>query len=529
MTTVSSVAELVRRKRPEIVLRWSATARRLPEAADLARDDVLNSVPEVVDGVAVILDAAGSAIERGESLPLRTAPEHVQTRHRQGVDLKTIVAEYALLRRTMIDVLDEAAVGETGGDGPSARWRRAIHEAIDLAIADTVQAYTVQAAGAQREGEGLLDELRRSAPLLREAFHACPVGLALLDRHLRFLHLNAKLCEIDGVALAQHFGPGGAGRLLREVAPGFARGLESLLLRVVDGGEPLAVEEVAGAPSGGGHPRHWMATAYVVSGGDGAALGVGLAILDVTERRRAEEDRTRLIRELEETLTAREDLLAVSAHELATPLSALLLNVESAHRWLDGSGWGQREVCDILAAAVRQAKRLVLLVSNLLDLARIERGTFEIVPSDVDLAALARDLAGRLEEHALRAGCALTVRTDAAIVGRWDRLRLEQVVTNLLTNAFKYGRGASVELSVERTTDGHAVLRVRDGGIGIALEEQPRIFERYRRAVQGERTFAGLGLGLWIARQIVEALGGTIEVESAPGAGSTFTVALPIG
>jgi signal transduction histidine kinase len=524
MASATSVAELVRRKRPEIVLRWMAAARRLPEVADLARDDVLDSVPDVVDELADLLEAAGPAIERGEALPLRTPPEHARERLRQGIDLMTVLAEYALLRRTIFMVLDA-----TGDDAPSEVWRRAIHEAIDLAIADTARAYTAEATAAQREGQRLLDDLRRSSPLLQQWFQACSVGLALLDRNLRFLHLNAALCALDGAAAADHFAPDGAGRLVREVIPAFAPGLEGLLLRVLDGGEAIVDGEVTGDPGGGGDPRRWQATAYLVSSADGSPLGSGLAILDVTERRRAEDDRARLIRELEGSLAAREELLAVAAHEISAPLSALLLNIEGAVHWHERSGWGRREVCDSLVAAERQTRRLSLLVGSLLDVTRIDRGTFEIVRADVDLAALARDIAGRLGEAALQAGCALTVRAEGPVIGRWDRLRLEQVVTNLLTNALKYGRGRPVEVTVERAPEGLARLRVRDEGIGIAPEDRERIFERYERAVRGERRYAGLGLGLWIARRIVEALGGSIGVESTPGAGSTFTVVVPIG
>jgi signal transduction histidine kinase len=114
---------------------------------------------------------------------------------------------------------------------------------------------------------------------------------------------------------------------------------------------------------------------------------------------------------------------------------------------------------------------------------------------------------------------------DVAAAGHWDRLRLEQVISNLLSNAAKYGAGHPVEVAVE--ADGErARLREKDGGIGIAPEDQARIFERFERA-SGVGHIHGLGLGLWITRQIVEAHGGSIRVESAVGQGSTFVVELP--
>jgi signal transduction histidine kinase len=110
-------------------------------------------------------------------------------------------------------------------------------------------------------------------------------------------------------------------------------------------------------------------------------------------------------------------------------------------------------------------------------------------------------------------------------VGGWDRLRLEQITTNLLSNAIKYGPGKPIEITLAGDEQ-RATLRVRDQGIGIAAEDHGRIFERFERAVSPRR-YGGFGLGLWIVRRVADALGGTIDVESRPGAGATFTVTLP--
>ena len=140
--------------------------------------------------------------------------------------------------------------------------------------------------------------------------------------------------------------------------------------------------------------------------------------------------------------------------------------------------------------------------------------------------ALVRSVAGRLTDQALKAGSALEVRMEEPLWGLWDRFRLEQVVGNLISNALKYGQGQPVEISVTKE-DGWAVLAVRDRGIGIAPEDHTRIFERFERAVSN-RHYGGLRLGLWIARQVVEASAGTISVESETGQGSCFTVRLPL-
>jgi signal transduction histidine kinase len=165
-------------------------------------------------------------------------------------------------------------------------------------------------------------------------------------------------------------------------------------------------------------------------------------------------------------------------------------------------------------------------VNYLLDISRIAQGQLHIKLEDVDLVALVRGQLERSREALTRAECPARLHTSApAMVGRWDAMRLEQVVGNLLANAMKYGAGKPIDIDLEES-DGVIQLKVSDFGIGIAEEDRERIFERFERAVS-VRHYGGFGLGLWIVREIVQALGGTIDVESTPGQGSTFTVTLP--
>jgi len=145
----------------------------------------------------------------------------------------------------------------------------------------------------------------------------------------------------------------------------------------------------------------------------------------------------------------------------------------------------------------------------------------------VDLAELAREAVERHADQAAEVGSPLELEVEEGLLGRWDKLRLERVLTNLLSNAFKYGRGQPIHLRVERA-GGHARVSVRDHGPGIPLEEQPHIFERFKKAPSSQGQREGFGLGLYIVRQLVEAHGGTIRVESTPGEGATFTVELPL-
>jgi signal transduction histidine kinase len=226
-----------------------------------------------------------------------------------------------------------------------------------------------------------------------------------------------------------------------------------------------------------------------------------------------------------EAVRLRDDFLSVAGHELKTPLSALRLQIQMLARVARDVATTPGLV-ERVEKAERTSERLGALIDELLDAGRITAGRMKLEREELDLAALTRDLVGRMSEALARAGSEVKLVADAQVLGRWDRVRLEQVVGNLLSNAAKYGRGQPVEVCVEPGQEGHARLVVKDSGIGIAPGDQDRIFERFERATT-DKQFNGLGLGLWITREIVASHGGRILVRSAPGQGSTFTVELP--
>ena len=226
-----------------------------------------------------------------------------------------------------------------------------------------------------------------------------------------------------------------------------------------------------------------------------------------------------------EAVRLRDDFLSVAGHELKTPLSALRLQIQMLARVARDVATTPGLV-ERVEKAERTSQRLGALIDELLDAGRITAGRMKLEREEMDLAALTRDLVGRMSEALARAGSEVKLVADAQVMGRWDRVRLEQVVGNLLSNAAKYGRGQPMEVRVEAGQEGHARLVVKDSGIGIAPEDQERIFERFERATT-DKQFNGLGLGLWICREIVTSHGGRILVRSAPGQGSTFTVELP--
>ena len=175
--------------------------------------------------------------------------------------------------------------------------------------------------------------------------------------------------------------------------------------------------------------------------------------------------------------------------------------------------------------ALRSARRLAGLVEMLLDVSRIATGRLELSKEDVDLVQLARDAIDRYSDEARRVGSEVLLEGDASVRGSWDALRLEQVFANLVGNALKYAAGSAVTIRVSGR-DGEASFEVQDRGPGIGAEDLSRIFDRFERAAPS-RHYGGLGLGLYIARQVVEAHGGTIGVHETPGGGATFSVVLP--
>jgi signal transduction histidine kinase len=236
----------------------------------------------------------------------------------------------------------------------------------------------------------------------------------------------------------------------------------------------------------------------------------------------------RLLKQLEEAVGARDALISIASHELRTPLAALQLHLDLMTRALNKHP--EREsaperIMPKLGTLERQVTRLSKLIDHLLDVSRITAGRLDLALEDVDLTAVVLDVASRFDEVLRRAECEVTVRAPTPVVGTWDRMRLEQVVTNLLSNAAKYGSGKPIEIEVSGDDD-KARLSVRDYGIGIQLADQSRIFERFERLLAG-RGAPGFGLGLWIVRQLVAGMHGEIRVTSEVGSGATFWVELP--
>jgi signal transduction histidine kinase len=183
-------------------------------------------------------------------------------------------------------------------------------------------------------------------------------------------------------------------------------------------------------------------------------------------------------------------------------------------------------VAEVAEGARKAVSRLADLVEAVLDVSRIMLGKLVLHREEMDLGEAVAEVVARHQALAERAGCALELTAGQPVRGRWDRVRMEQVVTNLLSNAIKFGDGKPIHLAVGASA-GVATLTVRDHGPGIAPEDVGRILQRFERGVSHQR-YGGLGLGLYLAGQIAQEHGGSIEVSSPPGDGAIFRVRLPL-
>lgn len=231
--------------------------------------------------------------------------------------------------------------------------------------------------------------------------------------------------------------------------------------------------------------------------------------------------------ELQHALRMREEFLSVASHELKTPITSLQLYVETLLRANHRGTLTPDQATPRLLRVKEQCGRLENLINTMLDVSRasLSDDPLPIEPEPMDLAEVARSVSEDFAEGLQRAGCRLRLRADPPVEGNWDRMRVEQLVTNLLSNAIKYAPGTDVELSVHASEDS-ATLVVSDGGPGIPEEAQQRVFERFVQ-LSPKSHAGGFGLGLWIVRSIVDAHGGSIELSSRQGEGTTFKVVLP--
>jgi two-component system, OmpR family, sensor kinase len=233
---------------------------------------------------------------------------------------------------------------------------------------------------------------------------------------------------------------------------------------------------------------------------------------------------------LAEAIAARDSILAIAAHELRNPMTPLLGRVQLLRRMASKSDF-QREMAEEGLVEIEWLiGQYVKRATTLLDVSRITSGRLQLDRAPVDICEMVREVEESFRPIAAHAGSDLATDLPAeALVVTGDRLAVEEILDNLVSNAIKYGNGKPVAITAAADAEkGVALIRVQDGGAGISPSDQARIFERFERAVRPGEHHGGFGVGLWIVRRLSEAMGGTIEVRSIAGAGSTFSVTLPL-
>jgi PAS domain S-box-containing protein len=361
-------------------------------------------------------------------------------------------------------------------------------------------------------------------------YQTAPIGLAVLDRNLRFMRLNPRLAEINGISVNDHLG-----RTVREILPKLADEVEPLFYRVLETGEPILDIEVRGeTPAQPGVYRTWLENWFPLRDLDGQAIGINVVVQEVTDRKQAEIereqllDRERLARaESERANRIKDEFLAVLSHELRSPLNPILGWV----KLLQTRKFDETRTKAALATIERNAQLQAQLIEDLLDISRIMGGKLSLNAVPVSLTFV---ISSAIETVRLAAE-AKNIQLIALLDAKVDRVfgdpgRLQQVVWNLLSNAVKFTPiGGQVTIRLTQV-DGNAQIEVIDTGMGINPEFLPYVFEYFRQAdASTTRKFGGLGLGLAIARQIVEMHGGRIWADSQGlDAGTTFAVRIPL-
>jgi PAS domain S-box-containing protein len=370
-------------------------------------------------------------------------------------------------------------------------------------------------------------------------YDSAPIGLCVLDRDLRYVRINERLAEINGVSVADHLG-----RTVREVVPGIADAVEAIARRIIETGEPALDLEITGeTPAHPGVTRAWIEQWIPLRDEESRVTGINIVAEEVTEQRRAAAERECLLAaeraaraEAEAANRAKSEFLAVMSHELRTPLNAIGGYAELIELGIHGPVTEEQRTA--LARIQHSQRHLLGLINGVLNYSRIEAGAIRYQITDVAVAEVVN------EAHALVApqfqarglvftwsGCAPETRVRA------DHEKLRQVLLNLLGNAAKFTHPrdgeqghvtVSCDLSPAGAPRGCLRLQVRDTGEGIAADKLAAVFEPF---VQGDqrltRTSEGVGLGLAISRDLARGMGGDLTVESTLGVGSTFSLDLP--
>lgn len=373
------------------------------------------------------------------------------------------------------------------------------------------------------------ESLRRAEMLYRTMFEQTPMGIAVYEPSGKALTANKSWFEMWD-ATPELF----ADLNIRE-HPEIHRTGQKYYVEMAFAGEAVLVPPFHYTPldENAGHPLWVEGQLYPIKDLFGNVREVVATHRDVTAQKEAEEqlaavarENARLYAEATEALAARDEFLSIASHELKTPLTSLhmALQILTAAERRDDVKLTAAQIRELVTTCESQSRRVTTLVNELLDLTRVRSGRFEVKRSRFDLTALANEVVTKMSDASPNAS-AISVVCDGSLFVEWDNSRFEQVLTNLLSNALRYGKGNPITVKLWHGGT-RTFITVADRGVGIAPEDRERIFKRFERS-SSTRNIGGLGLGLYIVRKIVEAHGGEIRVESEPGRGSVFTLEVP--
>lgn len=374
-------------------------------------------------------------------------------------------------------------------------------ETLDAIRNGTVDALVV--SGAEGEKVFTLEGAEHPYRVLVESMNEGAVSLSLDGT---VLYCNSAFSRLVGVPLDRIMG-----RDLCDFVPAEKR--EMLKTLIAQGCEQAVRAEMILVPAAGENlPTQFSLNPVNLE----ESPSIGLVVTDLSDRKRNEQ--------AEAEVRMRDEFLAIASHELRTPLSTLFLRLGLLKRHAENGDMEQ--VQSSVRRAGDQTERMRRLVDRLLDVSQLASGKLKVDLAPCDLSSVVRDVAERFQEDALHARSELRLTVPNGISTLADRFRLDEAIGNVVSNAIKYGAGNPIDIAL-KTKGEKAVLLVQDRGIGIPMEDLSRIFGRFERTV-ATRNYGGLGLGLYIAHQIIEQHRGAIRAERRPGGGARIVIELPI-
>lgn len=384
-----------------------------------------------------------------------------------------------------------------------------------------------QAEEALRRSE---EQARRQLAQIEAIYATAPAGLCFLDTELRFVSINDHLARIDGLSVEDHLG-----HKLPEVLPEVNEKVELIFQRIIETGEPaLNIEVTTETPSQPGVTRHFIDSFYPIKDEDGRMLGINAVVVEITQRKKIEEERERLLRqekaaraEAEAANRMKDEFLATISHELRTPLTSIL----GWARMLIGGDLSEDQSRHAIEVIGQSAQAQNSLIDDILDTSRIITGRLklEVRPVEIERILQAAIDVVRPSAEAKRIALRVAIEDQGGVVFG-DANRLQQAIWNLLSNAVKFtNEGGGIEARLTRA-GGQVEITVSDTGMGIEPQFLPYVFDRFRQADStSTRKYSGLGLGLAIVRHIVEMHGGGVSASSpGKGQGATFKIRLPL-